>query len=258
MRQFIQIGLLSSLLASFASLTPVSAQQQSQRERPRVGETPEWLRQWQALSPEQRQQELYIKSKTGGSLNPNWDNDPAIRTWRDKNGFNIRPIVPDDPRAAFKMQNDLLGEMKQSIKEQEGSINKKIRQAKEAFFDAKDEERSAAAQISSLQSELFDVDRKWDQSNFSYCPRGNSWASCDHSDAKDRWLADHAKDRSIYDRAIEKAKQQINEARAKGQQASLDLRNAEKEQKTMKGRIESFQGLVKRQRAGEPFLFMPK
>jgi hypothetical protein len=231
---------------------------QETRQRPRVDETPKWLKEWWSWTDAQRRQGGTIVNEKGGSLNPKWDDDPAIRTWRDENGFNVRPIQPQDLRSAIQMQQQVLGEMKTSIEEQEKAINKAISQSKTDFFLARDDEKSAKAAISNADLELYNVDRKWDTARYDRCPKGNPWESCDHFDAKSSWLADWDADRAPLLRGKDRAEKRLEEAQIKAQQASAKLRQAEQKQNELQSLVESYEVFSTKQKRGEPFLFMPK
>jgi hypothetical protein len=241
-----------------------SAQDQGQSDpkstlRQKVGETPDWLKQWWSLTDDQRRQGGTIVSKNGGSLTPKWDDDPAIQTWRDKNGFNVRPIVPQDLRSALKMQEQVLGDMASSIRKQEAAINQDIRDNKEEFFSAKDEERSQKSRKSNLELQKYNAEQKWAHSRFDRCPKGYPWDVCyEHEAEKASWDADRDRELKPILDGIANADKRILDALTKEQSAKSKLDQAKQQQSQLQDRVENYNSLKGKQNRGEPFLFMPK
>jgi hypothetical protein len=249
----------------------VARAQDDPQQRPIVGQDADWYTKWWSWSNDQRRQGGTVINPKGGDLNPAL-NDPAIQTWRDQNGWNVRPIVPQDLRGAIQMQQNVLGDMKSSILRQEKSINQRIKQDKADFYAAKDQEQQAKRDISGEEANIsgeklqkYNVEQRWDVSRFNRCPNGKSWYDCDHADEKQSWLDD--KDRELQpvldrmaraEQRLANAQDRLQQAREKGNKAYQDLQQAKKDQMELQNRVENFNTLSNRQQNGEPFLFMPK
>jgi hypothetical protein len=170
------------------------------------------------------------------------------------------------------MQQNVLGDMKNSILQQEKAINQRIKNDKADFFSAKDEEKQAKrdvageeANISGANLEKYNVERRWDVSRYNRCPNGQPWDQCDHAEEKQSWLDDRDRElQPILDRMaraqdrLGQAKERLQQASEKGNKAYQDLQQAKSEQAELQNRVENFNTLSTRQQNGEPFLFMPK
>jgi hypothetical protein len=246
----------ATLILSFSTGTA-----QESTSRPRAGqkapERPNVGQEYTPVPNEQRRQETYIYNEKGGDLNPRL-NDPAIRTWVDKNGFNIRPVVPQDLRSAIQMQQEVLGELRGSIQREEAANNQKISASKTEFFLARSDEKASLAQKSGLELQKYNAEQRWAISRFNRCPNGESWSSCTHFAEKAAWESDRDAELEPILTGIGVAESRIAAAREKGNRAYAELQSARQAQTVLQDRVENYQGLLQKQKRGEPFLFMPK
>jgi gamma-glutamyl:cysteine ligase YbdK (ATP-grasp superfamily) len=225
--------------------------------RPIVGEYPQWMKDWWNFTNAQRRQGGTLVNPKGGDLEPAL-NDPQIRTWRDKNGWNVRPITPQDLRSAIQMQSEVLGEMKADILRQERVINMRISDGKADFFQAKDDFKSAEAHMSVLRREKDNTEQKWDVRNFDRCPEGNPWDRCRHAKEKRSWLDDRDRELQSILSGMAKTDAKMNAVKTRMSAARTKLEKAKADQQALQNRVENYIKLNDAQKRGEPFLFMRK
>lgn len=239
-------------------LAPVAARgQDDTTKRPTAGQDPEWMKKWWSWTNDQRRQGGTIINPKGGDLNPAL-NDPAVRTWRDKNGWNVRPIVPQDLRSAIQMQEQVLGELKADILKQEKDVNKQIRDANADYFRAKDDFKAAEATKSALNLDKYNAEARWNVRNFNRCPEGNPWGQCSHAEEKQSWIDDANRELRPILAGIAKAEGKMDEAKGRMTESRTKLNQAKTTQQGLQDRVEGYIKLNNAQKRGEPFLFMPK